>query len=326
MMLVSTVDIETMANTKCAFAAGLQADVPVAERAAIEAELRRHHPAPVLEDVTDLPADVRVTWALPSSSTGWTVVDETTRAADGLYVVLTTDAAGVQAMQRILATIGVHGSAAFTLGDGQRVDAEVHLQLDRIVGPPSTGPVTAQLAGPAVRLHNRIESPVAVLDVVADTVAGPAAIAVDAVLAAGETRDVPVPDGTTAAVPVTHVQATAATLEEVRAYVEDITFEVRFLSVVDLAAAGLTGLAVTASMEGDPHEQRLELRADRPSGTLTFVSPLTRAATERGLRFRVHRLGDGGAELGVSAPFAWQLDDHGYVITLTAAHLSDHSS
>ena len=127
-----------------------------------------------------------------------------------------------------------------------------------------------------------------------------------------------VPAGTTTAAPVTAVRSTPASLQEVRAYVEDVTFQVRFVNLVDLAANGLTGLDVTARVAGEAHEERIELRPGTTDAVATFVSPLTQYATTRVIEFRVHRLGADGAVAGSTETVSWPLDSKGYLVGLTA--------
>ncbi len=317
MMLLSTIDVATPANTKCVFVAGLEPDLPADERAAIERELRRqYHPAPVVDLVTELPGTAAVTWALPTGSgTGWTVTDETVRTTEGFAVTLTTDAAGVQAVQRILVSTGIRGAATFTLGDGETFTSNVNLRLDRIVGPASTGPVAVAVAGATATLRNMVEAPVTVSELFAGPDGTP--VPVDATIAPAATLDLAVPAGTASAVARCTVQSTPASLQEVRAYVEDITFEVRFLNVVDLASHGLTGLDVVAHIAGDAHEERVALRPGTPDAAMTFVSPLTQFATDRVLEFRVDRLGEGGAVLGSTETVSWPLDTKGHLVSLT---------
>jgi hypothetical protein len=317
MMLLSTIDVDHLANSKCVFAAGLLADVSPADRAAIERELRaKHHPAPVLTDVTELPAAVTITWALPRSSNGWTVTDESTRSVRGFQVVLTTDTAGVLALQRLLATAGIHGSASFELDDGLRLSSALALELDHIVGPESTGPLSVEMTGGVATLRNHVESPVAVSDVLADTGADLVPVAVDAVIAVGASVDVDVPNGTDRVLPVAFVQSTPGSLQEVRAYVEDITFELRFLDLARTADNAIATLDVTARMADDPHEEHVRLDAGAPSGTVEFVTPLTRFAATRRLEIRVDQVAPDGA-VTRGAPFPWDLDTQGNFVSLT---------
>jgi hypothetical protein len=325
-LLYSTIDIEHPAQTQCVLAAALQPDVTPAQRFAIREELRsKHHPSPVVEDVTELSGNVRFTWALPGSSGGWSVSAEAIRTWDGFQVTLTTNAAGILALEGILARSGIHGTATIDLGSGASYDVGLDLELARIVGPPRSGPVESSPTRGGVSLRNRVEAPVAVKDVLALAHGSVEVVPVETVLAPDARHEVGLPSSTTESHPDVVVQPTAATLTEIRAYVEDVTAQVLFLALPDLASMGIQMLEVTARLAGTSSERSAVLTKETPSASLEFVLPLTTFAGDPVLEFRVRRTAAEGASdaaAGLTDWRQWRLSTQGHVVSLTRELIS----
>lgn len=314
--LYTTVDVAEPTNTRCVIAAGLQSDLPVSLLLAITHELRAsHHPSPVVQLVTDVPSDVQVVWALPSGG-GWAVTAETVRSWDGFQVSLTTDVAGLLAIEQLLVNSGVNGSATFSLSGAEPFSSDVHLDLRAVTGPPGAGPLEVRRSGSSVELVNRIESEVVVQDVLADLDASLTPVPVDRALAPGDTCTVTVPDGATAVAPVYRVTPSATSLQEIRAYVEDIDLEVLVLNLADLAAREVVSVEVRGEIVGLDGDQHGVLTADAPAVRLRFVLPLTTLASRPQLRLRLIATTQAG-ETRTGEPFEWDLGERGHVISVT---------
>lgn len=316
-MLYSTIDIEQPANTQCILSVALQPDLTPARRRRIEAELRsQHHPSPIVEDITALPAEIQFAWALPGSAGGWSINAETVRTWDGFQVAMTTNAAGILALQAILTRSGVTGSASIALGTDAAVDVDLRIDLTRIVGPAQAGALEHGRDRGTLTLANRIETRVAVSEVYCVTGDSLAVIPVEEVIGPGQQLDVALPAGTEAAYADYTSEPTPASLTEIRAYVEDIAAEVIVLNLADLGRLNLVSLEVTAKIAGTSGDQSAVLTADAPTARLSYVLPLTVFAADPLLEYRVTRTGvDGQSQ---STPWLpWRLSGQGHVISLT---------
>ncbi|WP_211588597.1 hypothetical protein, partial [Allorhizocola rhizosphaerae] len=320
--LYSTIDADQPTNIQCVLSAGLQPDLPPDRRLRIEQELRaKHHPEPVIEHVTELPATVTFDWALPQSTGGWAAQVNAVRSWDGFHVTVTTNAAGILALQAILAHSGIHGSAGLTLADGTVLDLTLDLQLSKIVGPWSTGPVSAALDGSQALLRNEIDTEVAVSDMIVVGAGGAVdTVPVEVTLAPHAQHSVALAQGATQVIPVSSVRPTPASLAEIRAYVEDISVEVIFVNLVDLAARQLDSIEVTAGIRGLGGPQSAVFTGDGTAQPMRFVLALTALAADPVLEYRVTRTG--GPSAGTGELRTWQLSTQGHVVSLTWEQIS----
>ncbi|GIJ49464.1 hypothetical protein Val02_63500 [Virgisporangium aliadipatigenens] len=288
----------TIDPPRCLLTAGLHPDLTPAQRHAIEVELRaRHHPAPVLEHVTAVPAGADVRWERPVA---------TVRSPEGFQIGVDTDGAGAAELESALVAGGVRGRVTFTLSDGTTAASELVLDLARISGP-WTGPVATGLADDVLALTNRIEAPVGVADVIIPGAPG-GTVPVERVLEPGAGVVVRVPPGSVGHLVSAAVRAAPTGLSDIRANVDEVVFDVVFLNLVDPA-----GIAVTARPVGARAEHTVALPPGTAAGGLTLTLAVNAFLARPVLEYRVRRSATGAT----GAWHTWDLARYGHVVAVT---------
>jgi hypothetical protein len=298
------------------FHAALEPDVPAFLQRRLAVALREYHPDPVFDDPLQAGGVPAIRWgAVAGSSIAVTAVP------GGFRVAVTTDLAGALLVQQMLQRTGSLGTAAWTFPDGTAAESTLVLDLTRITGPRESGPVEVKASGATVlRLTNRIESPVNVMDVmdIALPPAADAVVPVNRTLAAGESVEVPMaaPHGTGATfLPVFDLPAVEAVrIEEIRAFVDDIRAGLTFVNLIAFANHDLRALDVTARLAGVSGESTVPLSEARPAATFEFVLPLTRYLASPMVEMRFTRTTAGGSV--TSAWKSWDLRGKGAVVSV----------
>jgi hypothetical protein len=310
----SSLDLTTPSNNRVIYVATLQPDIGPHLRCRLMERLRAEASSPVIEYPTQVIAETSYGWTVGS---GLLVDCRVVKAPDHFQVSLATDLAGALLLRSIIESAGVYGVARFRFGDGIVLESSLSIELKDITGPWDTGPATAIPDGGGVLIANRIERSVDVSEVVVLTGQTLSAAPVDARLAPGETRRVPLqpaPDQAWAA--ATPAAGTAVTLEEIRSFVEDITTNVIFVDLMDRASHGIAELTLEARLKGVGGTRTIELEGDPPRGTAEFVLPLTSYLAEHILEFQVTKVGV-DTKSSKTAWLQWDLESAGNVVSLT---------
>jgi hypothetical protein len=178
--------------------------------------------------------------------------------------------------------------------------------------------VQVTLQGASATLKNRIERAVDVSDLVVEAADGRIeTVRVDQRLNPDASIDVAVPSDAVHATPiVTLAPGDAATLTEIRSFVEDIHTNVAFVNLIHYANHGLATLSLQARLRGVEGTQTLSLVESEPVDTLDFVLPLTSYLANPVLEFAVTRTMTDGTAF-TTAWLPWPLVDRGNVVSLT---------
>lgn len=311
----SSIDIETPANNRVIYHVTLQPDIPVAVRRELQERLAAEANEPVLEYPTQVSAEANYAWTVGS---GILVEPKVVRTPDSLQVTLATDVAGALLLRNMIQTSGVLGSANFKLPDGTDFQTNLSVQLTDIEGPWDTGPLDVRLEGDHVTLTNRIEQPVDVSDLLVyrNGVTGQR-IAVEARILPIASQTVQVPTGTSEAYAFYSIPTdAAATIEEIRSFIEDIHTNVVFLDLINYKNHNLTKLEVQAQLKDVAGVRDVEMQGVPPQGEVQFILPLTTYLSHRILQFRVKKFLDSG-QVQTTPWIEWDLEEAGSIVSLT---------
>ncbi len=316
--LYTTIDAENPANSRCVVMATLQAALdPYQRRRLLDVLRRRHHASPILEYLTELPGDLTYDWSIAEGNGPLRLQPEAARLWDSFQVSLAVDVAGVPQLQALLTHGGLHARVTLALADRTSLQTTLRLDLADIVGPWQSGPIEMRVQGASVVARNRIERPVNVRDLL--VVAGDGALQtlpVDRRLEPSGEWSGTLPAGAVEALPVFFPERVAATLPEIRSFIEDIRTNVVFLNLLNFANHNLVRLDVRARIKGLAGESPLKLAETDTVGALDFVLPLTQYLADPVLQFQVTRTTTAGQTTS-SAWKDWQLSRLGNVVGLT---------
>lgn len=303
LLLSSTLDADDPGNIRCVLAAGLQPDLPPHVRAAIADELGAAEGGPVqLETPWLAGLSPTLTWAVPGK-----VQVEAVPTDTGFAVLLDTDIPGFLTLQNLLRTSGVSGMARWSLPDGTEVSSQLRLSLDRITGPES-GVIGVAGEGAERRLTNQLGRRVAVEEVRA----GSRVLAVvGQVLDPKDAVDVTLTEAVPGKVEVVaRVEPGAETLEEMRAYVEDLQLKLTLVAEASIPAGN--PIAITVHLVGDSDVRTVELNAGHRQEEVVFTLPLTRYLANPVLQV----VTDGATPTS----FTWSIRDQGVLIPIPVTH------
>jgi hypothetical protein len=316
--LFSSVDAMHPQNNSCVVMATLRASITPADRQAVIDALRaKGYANPTLEWPTDLSVEPTYAFAIPQTGSDATrIVWSVVRVPEGFQVSLSTGVAGILQLKAIIEMGGITGVVDFPLADGTHLSSNLVIDLARIDGPWETGAVAAQVSGDGVTLVNSVESDAEVSDLLlysSSTRSGKTPV--EARVPAGASLTVTAPAGVTSALPRYTLAKGAATLEELRTFVEDIYTTIVFVTSLDLAAHQLEHLVVDARMVGVPHTGAATLDARATSAEVAFVLPLTTYLAEPTLQYRVTARRQDASEVS-GAWHDWRIDVLGNVVTV----------
>lgn len=290
--LYSTLDPDHPETDRCVLMASLQPDLSQDQRRRIDAVLQGLHPAPVLDLINAIDCAVKHSDWLAG------MAPDVERSWDGFQVTLATDPAGALMLQEMLKHGGANASLTFTLPDGAELTSTLVLDLNRLTGPWDGGPLQLAQDGANAVLTNRIEGPVDLSDLAALDAGGAATLVpAERRLAPGEAVTIPLPAGSKPGWPVyTIPPGDAATLEEIRSFVENIETNVLFINVINYANHQLRRLDLRARLKEVPGSERaVTMNDEQTMGEAAFTLPLTVYQGPRTLEFQVSMTGLAGA-------------------------------
>jgi hypothetical protein len=312
-LLYGVLDADPTKN-RYALAATLIADVSAYHLALLTSALRAYAPAgatPTLVLPTDpfIGAGITYAWTIPNGLDQ----PEAISVLDNFNVTLSMAMDQAALLTTVIEHSGVQGKVSFALPDGTAFDAALVID-NTIIGPPDTGPVTADIAGGTATLTNRTQQTMNVLDVALVDGAGKAtSSAASVTLAPGATSSQPATAGAVRAA----AEATAADhppLDELDIFVEDVTMSVSFIDQINFANHGLTALRVQARLKDGDNLQEANLPENQVA-TVTFTLPITTYLSVQALEYALIETTASG-----STTTAWREWDltKGTVVGITA--------
>lgn len=322
LFMFSNIDAVNRDRTRCVVMATLQPSVSAYWRARLLDYLRANvHPSPQLEWPTELPVHPVYSWALPSGGPEAGTIDAAVaKTPDGFQVSLATGVDGILQLKAMLEKGGVSGVASFALADGSVLQSALTLDLAKIDGPFVAGPIEATLAAGSAHLVNRIEQPLDIGELVADTGSGLRRVPVEKRFDPAAAVDVAAPAGTSHV----EVQATAAggaaSLEEVRTFVEDIYVTPVFQASFDFASQKLASVTVEARIARTPGSTTATLTPSQNRAEVSLILPLTTYLAQPTLQFALTRTPTDGPQV-TGAWHDWRLDTLGTVIEINNAFI-----
>lgn len=293
-MVYSVIDSDPTKN-KFFFTATLQPEIPVDARIALEAALLSttpHDQKPTIEYPTDLSysSPPKYSWVLP----GGIDVPQVQILPGGFSVGLTTGLDNALLLLNLIQQSGVVGAVTFSFEDGSSLQSGLILDT-QFTGPWETGPISIQVVPAAATLTNKIERPVNIAKLLTQEGGGVAnQTAVNAKLAPGDSKNVPLTQAADTAYCTYSVEETPATLQELNIFVEDVTTNVVFVNQVTLANHNLKALTAQARLKDTTHIYQLP-DVSGPSTSLTLTLPLTSYLAGQLLEYQITKLANDGS-------------------------------
>jgi hypothetical protein len=312
--LYSSVDPDDAAKNRCAMLASLVPDIDPTRTLAIRQALRELASAPLLLSLNDIEAEIDFRWTVPALS-GLTI--NAVKLGACIQVTAECPLDTTPLLLSMLETSGLAGAVGFTLPDGTKIECDLGIDLTRIIGPMPGGPVVVERGDGMIRLGNPIERPIDIGEVVAEPAEGEAVtIAVDRRIEPGASieiaADPPAGDLTVVCAPADG----AATLTEIRSFIEDVHTNVTFVNLINYANHALAVLTAEVRIRDIEGSQQLPLDENIPVSSLDFVLPLTRYLTSPIVEFAVTKSFDDGTT-STTDWLEWSLADDGNVVSLT---------
>jgi hypothetical protein len=250
-------------------------------------------------------------WALPQG-----IEEPTVRLVwDTFQVSVSTGLDDALVLTTMIETGGLSGDVTFELNDGLALTSALVLDTS-VVGPWAAGPVTSSLSASRVKLTNRIERAVNVLDVVLEREGAPRQrVPVDATIDPDEDIDVVVEtSGVAEAYPVYEVVPGRLSLEQLNVFTEDITAQVVFVNQVNYANHDLASLGLEARVKGVQGTHRATMGSGQ-SCAVELTLPLTGYLEARVIEFQVTKTTTSGS-VSRTPWLTWSLED-GAVVGVT---------
>jgi hypothetical protein len=136
---------------------------------------------------------------------------------------------------------------------------------------------------------------------------------VHAILDAGESATVTVPDGSGGFAADCTIDSGLEALDEVRAYVEDLELGVMFIATGPLAAGDT--LEVATSFLGTPDTQPIVLTSSHRQVERRYLLPLTAYASDPAVEFTVTAVAADGTRIS-APPRSWAVHTRGVLIAV----------
>lgn len=311
--LYSSVDAERPEANRCVVMATLEPVLPRFAREELLTKLASHAAAPVVEFVTEIDSELAYSWAL-SGAAG--IEPKAAKLWDSFQVSLATSLDAAPQLQAMLQTGGVSANVSFTLPDGSLLQTTLELDLADIVGPWTEGPIETTIGGGAAVLRNRIERGVNVSDLLLAGSGAASRVPVERLLRPDESVTVPEVSAAAAYPVYTVAPGSAATLAEIRSFIEDIHTNVVFVNLVNYGNHALKKLELRARLKAVEGTQSLQLSESEPVASVEFVLPLTTYLASRVLEFQVTKVNT--SDQAATTPWLeWPLDSRGNVVSLT---------
>lgn len=305
-------------QTRYQLRATLQPDLAVDVRHDIETVVAArtpfgHEPTLVFPTDPSLQADATYAWAaLPHGD-----IPVVLRTWDDLQVTVSVPVTDALLLTRLLDGAGFTGQVTFTFADGQRVQST--LVLDSfVVGPWRSGPVPVVLGQGTATLTNRSERAMSVAELVTEDATGSrAAVTVEVALAAGESHDCTVPEGTVEAWVRAMPAGGSLDLATLDVFVEDLTTQLGVFGQVNFANHAIAALVVEVRLAASaPHVWSTPL-SQGETAYLSLTFPVTTYLQADSLEYRVNSTRTDGP--AVVTPWrSWNLQRQGVLISITA--------
>jgi hypothetical protein len=320
--MFSSIDAVHPERSSCIIMATLQPAVPMFRRRHLLEVLRqKFHPDPTLEWPTELSSTPVIDWVIGDSGASGQIRAAAAKVPDGFQVSLSAPIESALQLKSIIERAGVNAGAQFPLSDGTSLQTTLSVDLTKIEGPWSVGPVEAARSGGSVTLTNRVEQAIDLSELVLYGGSRQGSVVpVERRLGPGETfvvAQVPPADEIVARCAAA---GGPSSLEEVRTFIEDIFTNVVFMTSIDFTAQGITDIAVEARVVGVEGTVVAHLSAAATTIELRFVLPLTVYLAQPTLQF--HASGtraDGSVMAGAWRD--WRLDTLGNIVSITSDSL-----
>jgi len=311
--LYSVLDPDNVGASRYVYRAALEPVLPPYIRKDLVWRLGAFAEAPVMEYPHAASAEVEYAWTIPA---GLAADLTTVRTPEGFQLALSGDLTATLLIRDILQSSGIQGTASFKFADGFQVHSSLAIDLREITGPWDSGPLEVTRSGTSVQLTNRITVPVAVSDVAVYESGGRQMVPVEASISPGGNQTVQVPETATDVFPVFSLPTSgAASLEEVRSFVEDVQLNVIFSVEVNYANHGLKRLDIAARVRGQESAQAVALTGDPPVGEFLITLPLTTFLERCLIEFQVTKTLESG-QVEVTPWRDWDLERDGVLISI----------
>ena len=315
--LYSSVDAVHPEKTACILTGTLRPSLTPADRfALLDALSGKVHASPVLEWPAELDVEPQFGWAVPGGPLA--IEPSAIQTPEGFQFSLGASVDHVLTLKSLVETSGISGSATFKLQDGSALQSSLQIALHRIDGPWEAGAVSVTMRGGQAELVNNTEAAADVRELLLyrDGIrCGVAPVEQRIEPRQKLLIDLAAP-GADEAFASYSLAPTGASLEEIRTFVEDLHTNVVFICGFDLAAEQIQKVTVEGQIAGASGASSVELVADKSSGEIGFVLPLTAYLAHPTLRYRTTSLSNDGSAR-TSNWRDWRIDLQGNVIELT---------
>lgn len=287
LIVYAALDADEPDNNRIRFEAMLGPAISAHDYADLGRRLLAEAQAPVIELPNMLARKTEFHWNLTSTPPVEAVTSSTPVC---LHTALATDLASALLLKTLIQNTGLTGEARFTFDDGSVLTSALRMGLGYLTGPWPDGPLALQRQEGRLTLTNRIESSLAVRDVVLfKGAAAPVRVPVEQTLAPGARLDVAAPgDWTTAQADADPLPDGQPGFEEVRAMVEEIQCNVVVVDLVNYDNHGLARLDVDVRLRGVPGVSRVPM--DQRRGAVNFLLPLTTYLESRVVEYQVTKV------------------------------------
>ena len=312
-LLYSDEDPTRAVRTPIIFRADLQPDIDLHARRELDIKLAQLSGRPVVEYPTAIESETAFVF-LAMDSTPVSAV----RTPDSFSVSISATAADWPLLFTRLQTGGVVGQVRFILGDGTELSSNLILDLRHITGPWTSGAVTAEKTGDAVRLTNRIDRPASVHDLMIVSDNKSRLVPVERMLSAGNSETVVIEALPNQAelFPVYTTPPTPEAIEAVPNAIERIHINVLFTNQILFSAHNLTAMDIFARRTGSQTSEQIHVGAETTVVQADFLLPLTEYISEPAIQLRIVKtFSDGHQE--IKEWFNWELNTMGFVVSLT---------
>ena len=315
-ILYALLDAVNAANNRVILDLTLQPRLTPATRRALLARLESYAHAPTLQYPTEIAVE-DIEYSLNLGSGAINVEYETT----GVFVHLSleTDLINWELLKTRLENNGILGSITVRLSDGSSLpSSSLALKLDQIWGPWDKGAVALDQDGRRLRLTNRIERPINLIDLMLYRGVGVAtSLPLDITLDSGAVTTISLPQGSPEAYP-TYVFPTVdpITIPEVRSFVEDIDRTFNFINLINFGNHTLERLDIEARIKNLEGIYTTQVTEEMPIAEIEMIMPLTTYLTHHILEFRVTKIFHAGTSSSITPWLEHNFAISGSIISL----------
>jgi hypothetical protein len=240
------------------------------------------------------------------------------RTPDSFSVSISATAADWPLLFTRLQTGGVIGQVRFILGDGSELTSELILDLRRVTGPWSSGAVTVERFGDAVRLANRIDRPASVHDLMAVTNGRSRLIPIERMISAQASETIaiePLPEPAELYAVYT-TPPTPEAIEAIPNAIERIHINVLFTNQILFSAHNLILMTVFVRRADSDTLEQIQITAETRVVQVDLLLPLTEYISQPAIQLRIVKTFSNG-NTAVREWFNWELNQMGFVVSLT---------